>query len=150
MCIILGQFAILNSMTKPRDTLSRSMKFIIGYLYVHLFSNALLILVVLIDRSVLLNPSLADTIFAIAASIVTGGATAYALYSLHARKKTSRLVVVVTIFLSYAVNSFPFGLYAGESSVLESFVWASIFVTLDLFVIIYMLMSKEVALKFAK
>jgi len=137
-------------MTNTSKPLSRYLKFIIGYLYLHLFSNALLILIVLVDRSVLLNPSLTDAVFAIATSIISGSVTAYALYSLHTRKKTSQVAAVVAIFLSYAVNSFPFGLYAGESSVLESFVWASIFVTLDLFVIIYMLMSKEVALKFAK
>ncbi len=137
-------------MVNQQKTLSRYAKFIIGLMYIYLLFSLLLIPVTVFDSNLLSTPTSSDSIFFVVTTLVLIGLTAYTLYSLHQRKKIAPALVVITIFLGYGFSSFPLGVYTTESPDLNSLIFSTIFLSVDTLAIMYVMLSKEMKLKFNK
>ena len=119
-------------------------------MYFYLFLNVMYLVIEVLDPKYFSAPSLADSVFSFASSLLLIVLTGLAIFTLHKRKRIAALLVVLTIFLSYGFSSFPLGTYVDASSSPASFIFASLFLVIDTAAIAYVIFSKEIRLKFDK
>jgi hypothetical protein len=137
-------------MINHQKPISAYPKFIIGWMYVYLFFCLLVLPMGIFDPNLFSAPTLADSIFFIASTLILIALSGCAIYLLHKRKKIASTLVVVTILLSYGFSSSPIGTYVEEENIVSAFVFWTLFIVIDTVAVLYVMLSKEMKEKFNK